>query len=148
MFRFVLRQVPTIVGILFIYAGCYKLLYPGESTFALESLEIRYPLAKMVVLIGIILELYVGIILVFRVSLRFGLSAGMALMLIFASYLCYLSTLAHPPSCGCLGLTGLFESSKHAALFGVFRNCIILWALKLSYDYYFKSAEMSHENAA
>lgn len=42
-----------------------------------------------------------------------------------------------PPSCGCLGLTGIFKSRKQEALFGLFRNCLILWALKLAYDYYF-----------
>ena|SRR5437879_2751104 len=49
----------------------------------------------------------------------------------------YLSTLAHPPSCGCLRLTGIFKSRKQEALFGLFRNCLILWSLKLAYDYYF-----------
>jgi len=43
-----------------------------------------------------------------------------------------------PPSCGCLGLSAIFSSAKHEALFGLFRNVVILWALKLSYDYYFK----------
>jgi len=32
----------------------------------------------------------------------------------------------------------MFNSSKHEALFGVFRNCVILWALKLSFDHHFK----------
>jgi hypothetical protein len=50
--------------------------------------------------------------------------------------------MASPPACGCLGLTGLFNSSRHEALFGVFRNCAILWILKLSYDHHFKAARL------
>jgi len=37
-----------------------------------------------------------------------------------------------------MGLTGMFHSTKKAALFGLARNCVILWGLKLSYDYYLK----------
>jgi hypothetical protein len=36
------------------------------------------------------------------------------------TFLWYLSTLANPPSCGCLGLTGMFDSSRHDAVFGIF----------------------------
>jgi hypothetical protein len=50
-----------------------------------------------------------------------------------------LSMLANPPSCGCMGLTQLFKSNKHNAVFGLLRNCVILWLLKGAYDYYCKS---------
>jgi len=64
---------------------------------------------------------------------------------LLTGYLWYLSTLADPPKCGCLGLTGMFNSSKHEALFGVFRNCVILGALKLSFDHHFKPEQTAAE---
>lgn len=108
---------------------------------------VSYLVAKGVVVGTIIAELYLGIILVWRLNLKFGLGVAMALMLGFTAYLWYLSTLADPPKCGCLGLTGMFNSSKHEALFGVFRNCVILWALKLTMDYHFKPAEPARTGA-
>ena len=62
------------------------------------------------------------------------------LMLAFSVFLWHLSTMAHPPACGCMGLTGMFTSTKKAALFGLARNCLILWGLKLSYAHYVKPA--------
>ena len=73
-----------------------------------------------------------------NIELAFTNSQSMAIMLGFTIYLWYLSMLANPPSCGCLGLTGIFKTNKREALVGVLRNCVILWALKLSYDYHFK----------
>jgi len=59
------------------------------------------------------------------------------LMFLFTGYLSYLCTLAHPPACGCLGLTGIFQNSRHEALLGLARNCAILWVIKWSYDRHF-----------
>jgi uncharacterized membrane protein YphA (DoxX/SURF4 family) len=139
MKTFVLRHIPKLAGCLFVYAGLYKLLYPGEATMALESLDAIRRLANPMVIAVTILELYLGTILLLKIDLKYALSLAMGLMFVFAGYLWYLSTLASPPSCGCLGLTGIFNSNKHAALFGLFQNCLILWALKFSYDYHFKA---------
>ena len=136
-----LRHVPVWVGLMFLWAGGFKLLNPGQATLSLQAVDVPYPLAKALVTGAIITELYLGVILVRRLDLRFGLGAAMALMFAFTAYLWYLSALADPPKCGCLGLTGMFNSSKHEALFGVFRNCAILWALRLSFDHHFKPAE-------
>ena len=38
-----------------------------------------------------------------------------------------------------MGLTHIFLSERHNALLGIFRNVIILWLLKFTYDYYFTS---------
>ena len=85
-----------------------------------------------------IVELYLGIILFFKLDLKYGLSAATGLIFAFTVFLWYLSTLAHPPACGCMGLTGLFKSNRADALFGVGRNVVILWLLKFAYDYYCK----------
>lgn len=139
MLKNLLRLVPALTGILFVYAGLYKLLFPGEATLSLTSLDVPMGWASFLVATIIVMELYLGFLLLLRTDLKYALSAAMFLMFVFTVYLWYLSTLAHPPSCGCLGLTGIFNSTKHEAFFGVFRNCAILWLLKWSYDYYFKT---------
>jgi uncharacterized membrane protein YphA (DoxX/SURF4 family) len=139
MLRSLPKYIPVVIGVLFLYTGILKLLYPSEAVGALESLEVPFWLANALVLAVTILELYLGVLLVLKVNLKHALIMAMGLMLIFTGYLWHLSMLAHPPSCGCLGLTGLFNSNKHNALFGLFRNCVILWGLKVAYDYYFKS---------
>ncbi len=98
-------------------------------------MELNPLLANWTVIGVTVLELYLGIILLFKLDLKYGLSLATALMFVFTCYLFFLANMAHPPSCGCLGLTGLFKSNKQDALFGVFRNCVILWGLKLGYDY-------------
>ena len=79
------------------------------------------------------IELYLGTILLLRIDLKYGLSLSTAIMFVFTAYLFYLSTLAHPPSCGCLGLTGMFQNSRVEAISGLARNCAILWALRWTY---------------
>ena len=132
-----LKCVPKIIGAIFLFAGGYKLLLPGQATMALESLDFPYGLANAIVFGVTVLEVHLGVLLICEIDLRFALVVSTAVMFVFTVYLWYLSTLAHPPSCGCLGLTGIFKSRKQEALFGLFRNCLILWALKLSYDYFF-----------
>lgn len=134
MFARISKQLPRIIGLLLIYTGAFKLLLPGQATTALETLGLSKGIASAVVVWALIAELYLGTLLILSIDQRFAIAASIVLMLLFTGYMFYLSTLAHPPSCGCLGLTGIFKSSKHAALFGLLRNCAILWALKFAYD--------------
>ena len=134
--RSLAKHVPSIVGLLFVYSGVYKLLYPGQATAALLSLAVNEHLAIFTITAITIVELYLGFILVIKIDLRYAMVASMGVLFVFSVFLCYLSTLAHPPSCGCMGLTAVFKSNKHNALLGLFRNCVILWLLKVAYDYY------------
>ncbi len=136
MLRSVAKQVPVLVGLLFLYSGVYKLVLPGQATAALLSLEVNSGLANVVIVSATIVEVYLGIILLLKMDVKYGLVVSMGVMFLFSLFLWYLSTLAHPPSCGCMGLTAVFKSNKHNALLGLFRNCVILWLLKLAYDYY------------
>jgi Methylamine utilisation protein MauE len=137
MYPLLLKHAPKLIGYIFLFAGGYKLLLPGQATMALESLGLPYTLANTMVIGATILELYLAALLIRQIDLKYALVVSTALMLAFTVYMWYLSSLAHPPSCGCLGLTGIFKSRKQEALFGLFRNCVILWLLKLTYDYHF-----------
>lgn len=139
MLRLLGKWTPTLIGVLFIYSGIYKLVSPGEATMALVSLELPEWLAIVTIAAATAVELYLGIILLFKVDLKYGLWMATGLIFAFTVFLWYLSTLANPPSCGCLGLTGLFKSNRADALFGVGRNVVILWLLKFAYDYYCKA---------
>ena len=137
------KYTPTAVGLLLVYAGIYKLLYPASATLALESLDIPERLAASAVAVSIVLELYLGVILLLKLSLRYALILATALMLIFALFLSYLSLLARPPACGCMGLTAIFHSNRQNAFLGLLRNCAILWFLRGSHDYYFPVSKTS-----
>ena len=96
----------------------------------------------------IVLELCLGAILIQKLDLKFALIAATGLMFLFAGYLWYLSTLANPPSCGCLGLTGIFQNSRHEALLGLARNFLILWAIKWTYDGHFPSDQAAADETS
>src|SRR6266705_2660968 len=151
MWRSVAKYVPAVVGLLFVYSGLYKLLYPAQATGALLSLDVNSGLATVTIIAVTIVELYLGTILLLRIDLKYGLAVSMGVMFLFSVFLWYLTTIAHPPSCGCMGLTAVFKSNKHNALLGLFRNCVILWLLKLAYDYYSEMDQASvrpHPGAA
>jgi hypothetical protein len=135
MHRFI-GFIPRLVGLLFLFAAINKLAFPIQAISALEVLGIPYFWGDLMVLAVIVIELYLGVVLLWHLDLRWGLAASMTLMFLFAVFLCYLSTLASPPSCGCLGLNKVFSNAKHEAWFGLLRNCLILGALKFSYDHY------------
>jgi uncharacterized membrane protein YphA (DoxX/SURF4 family) len=131
------RWMPAALGLLFLWAGLHKLLHPGTATMGLEALDVPHSLASALVAGVTALELYLGALLLLRRDLRYALWLATGLMLVFTGYLWYLSTLADPPSCGCLGLTGIFGNRRQEALFSLLRNCLILWAIKWTYDRHF-----------
>src|SRR5712691_5442493 len=98
--RSLAKHVPSIVGLLFVYSGVYKLLYPGQATAELLSLAVNEHLAIFTITAITIVELYLGFILVIKIDLRYAMVASMGVMFLFSVFLCYLSTLAYPPSCG------------------------------------------------
>jgi hypothetical protein len=134
---FIPKHFPILLGLLFLYSGSYKIYRPGETTYALLALDFPFWLANAIIVLVTAVELYLAVILLLKKDLKIGLVSSTIVMLTFTTFLWYLSTLANPPSCGCMGLTGMFDSTKHDAIFGVFRNFLILWGLKLSHDFYF-----------
>jgi len=146
MWRSLAKYVPTAVGLLFLYSGVYKILRPAEATAALMAVGLMPAFATVTIVTVTVLELYAGVLLVTRFDLQLGLHLSVWLLFIFASFLFYLSTMAHPPSCGCMGLTQMFTSNRHNALLGLFRNCVLLWLLKSSHGYYFKGAAVATSN--
>lgn len=130
------KIVPAVIGALLLYSGIYKVVSPGEATLALKALDLPIWLAHSTIVVVTAVELYLGALLLGRIDLKFSLPAVTALMFAFTVFLWFLSTLAHPPSCGCLGLTGVFTAGKRGAVLGIARNCVILWLLRLGYDWY------------
>src|SRR5947208_13757621 len=102
--RSILRLAPSLIGILLLYAGIYKLVHPGEATYALRALSLSHNLATGIVIASTAFELYLGLVLLLKKDLRFALVATTMLFFMFTAFLWYLATLANPPSCGCLGL--------------------------------------------
>src|SRR5439155_23938420 len=105
MMQFLLNHTRKLIGVMFGYAGIYKLLYPGQATMALVAVDVPYGLSNAIVLVVTMIELYLAVLLTLQIDLKYAMAVSMAIMLGFTIYLWYLSMLANPPSCGCLGLT-------------------------------------------
>jgi hypothetical protein len=73
------------------------LLFPGEATYALKSLEFPNGLPNATIMAVTALELYLGWVLALKQDLRRSLAAAMVLMFAFRVFSWYFSTLAHPP---------------------------------------------------
>src|SRR6266705_1374127 len=101
MLRSVYKHTPAVVGLLLLFAGIYKVVYPAEAMAAVVALDVPGHWADFAVVVVTILELYVGTIILLRVDLKWGLRMATALVLSFAAFLFFLATMAHPPSCGC-----------------------------------------------
>ncbi len=108
---------------------------------ALVVLGFKLSLANAAIITLTVVELYLGGVLLLKLDLRYSLLVASGLLLAFTGFLWYLSLLAHPPSCGCMGLTHLFASNRQNALAGIVRNVIILWLLWWAYDDYGKGSE-------
>jgi len=126
----IVRGGPAFFGVLFLIAAGMKIWSPAQAIISLEAIEINPRMAELIVASVTVLELYLGLNLLFNKRKILFLKGAVVLMLFFTFYLWYLTTLAEPPSCGCLGLTGVFESSKHEALFSFIRNVILLIYLR------------------
>lgn len=148
MHLMLLKWTPRVLGFLFLYAAVAKLNYPVQAMAALESIGLRPNHAEWLIIDVTAIELYLAVILILQLNLRWGLALSMGVMSAFSVFLFCVSFMSSPPACGCLGLSQIFSSTRHEALFGLLRNCVILWALKFSYDYYFGRGPMPGADAA
>jgi uncharacterized membrane protein YphA (DoxX/SURF4 family) len=115
-----------IIGGVFLYAGLYKAFKPAEAVLALRSLEVTHVVAESLVFFVTVVEIHIGILLVMGINVRAASAIAVGFLLVFTVFLSYLATLAAPPGCGCPDLIGLFDSNRHKALFGIFRNVALL----------------------
>ena len=134
MLQRVAKVSTNVVGILFLYAAISKMFYPAEAILAISSLGAKMNTASWSITALIIVELYLGALLLLKLHLVYTIRLTASVLLIFTLFLWYLSLLANPPSCGCLGLTHIFMSARKEALFGIVRNVFLLWLLKPAYD--------------
>lgn len=127
------KFAPPAVGAVFAYSGVYKLLEPAQSMAALVALDVPLRFAIVTILVVTVLELYCATLLLTRWDLKVGMQLGTGLLLVFAVFLFHLSIMADPPKCGCMGITEIFKSNRQNAVFGLFRNCVLLWLLSGTY---------------
>ena len=142
MLPLVPKYVPALVGALFLCSGTYKVVHPGDATMALVALDLNPGLAHISIIVVTTLELCLGAILLRRLDLRYALGTSVGLIFLLTVFLFYLSTMSNPPSCGCMGLTAVFRSNRSNAVLGLLRNCVLLWLLRGSHEYYFPAAAL------
>lgn len=138
------KVVRILVGLLFISGGAFKAYRPAEGVLALMALDFPDQLAGLSISLIAALELYLGTLLVARITPRFTASASIGLLAAFTLYLWYLTTMASPPSCGCPDLTGLMLSNKQKALVGILRNICLISFLWHSHFSESKSVAVNH----
>lgn len=139
MIKTIPHVIPRAMGVMFLWAGLYKVVFLGQAIASLEALEVPRLLADRLVLLATSAEIYLGFLLFFKIAPRFAMRLAISVLFLFSTYVFYLSTLADPPSCGCLGLTGIFKNSRHQSFFDLTRNVLLLWAMTLSYSAMFHS---------
>ncbi len=137
MYASLLKSCPLVIGVLLVIAGIAKLFSPGVAIYGLEAVGVPEALATPGVVGLTVIELYLGIVLLLGWSTRIYLPAVIVMFLGFTAYLWYLSTLASPPGCGCLGLSEVFSSTKDQALFGMIRNTFLIGYMSASYSHLF-----------
>src|SRR5690348_6146721 len=75
------KYVPTFLGLVFAWSGVYKTIHPGEATLALQALGASITVAEATILLVACLELYLAMILVFRMNLQFALRITTVLLI-------------------------------------------------------------------
>src|SRR5258708_29176787 len=105
MLQRIVKASTNIIGILFLCAAISKMVYSTEATLAISSLGVKLNAASWVIMFVIIMELYLGTLLLLKLHLTYAIRVTACFLLGFTVFLWYLSLLANPPSCGCLGLT-------------------------------------------
>jgi len=128
-----LKAAPYLTAALFIWAGVSKALFPAQAVLALESLDLPRWTAETLVTIAAAVEIYLAAMLCLKQHRQVAIIGSMVCLLVFTGYLFYLSRMANPPSCGCLGLTGIFKSNKQAAIIGLLRNGVLIATLNACY---------------
>ena len=69
-----LTEISTnVVGLLFLYAAVSKMLYPAEATLAISSLGVKMNTASWCITALIIIELYLGALLLLKLHLVYAI---------------------------------------------------------------------------
>ena len=118
-----------LVGALILWAGMHTIWQPAEVALALAVLVMNIKVSTALAICVAVIEVHVGLLLLLRRSSEGALRAGLLLLFGFTVFLWYLRNFASLPSCGCPGLHGLFSSNRQAALFGMFRNVVLILLL-------------------
>lgn len=126
------RIVPWLCGLLFLISGIHKAWSPAEAVLGLEFIGVPRALSEWTVPFVATVELSLGTALFSANLHRNLLVACQVLLVVFTLYLSYLASMVDPPNCGCLGFEPAFRDARHGALFGIFRNFILICGLHIT----------------
>lgn len=127
------RCIRTGSALLFLWAGIDMALHPATVFLTLATLGLSLKLAEWLTIIVAALEATAGIMLLNHIRFPEATIFTNGLLLIFCAFLYFLRTLANPPSCGCPGLHGIFDSAHAEALLGLLRNVTLMLLLAWAY---------------
>jgi uncharacterized membrane protein YphA (DoxX/SURF4 family) len=122
-------SIPYVIGLVFLYAGTQKLFDPSHFIKSFQILKVSDQLAFDLATFVTAVELYAAAMLLCFERKNTGCFVAMLSLICFTVFLLYLSTLAHPPECGCGPLLEFFKSSRQNALAGIVRNLALIGLL-------------------
>jgi hypothetical protein len=129
--RMLVRAIPYLLGVLFLYAGTYKGVNTGRTTESLMAINVPLGVAFALTLAVASVELYVACILLLSKHKLYPLCSAAGCLVIFTLYLVYIRTLANPPDCACGPLLEVFNTMYGSATFGILRNALLLLLVAL-----------------
>ncbi len=125
----VLRRIAQlVVGAVFLLGAATKLYAPSSTEPSLAFLGFGGTglVVAAAALVGT--ETFLGYSLAAKGG-RWLTIASLGVLAVFTLVLGVFFFAKNPPTCGCLGLVQLFESSRTEAIFGIGRNCFLIGIL-------------------
>lgn len=119
-----------LYGSMFAFSFIHKLLHIDQVFANLFSAGFGHDGSRVALFASVAADVTCAMFLLTPGSRMRGCVIALATLFVYSLYLTYLLTLAAPPPCGC-GIAEFFESAKHNAVLGLFRNSVLMVVLIL-----------------
>lgn len=121
------QTYPRSLGALFLVTAVQKALNSSGVERVLEFDGVPQTLTQPMVSIIIVIEAFLGVVLLLRPALKPVLDATMLLLTVYTLQLACLTASSEAPGCACLAAWESYKSARLQNLLGIGRNvCLIL----------------------
>lgn len=125
--RGIMQVYPRALGALFLLTAMQKSLDSSGVERVMEFNGLPQALISPLVSAVIVIEAFLGVVLLLRPMLRPVLLSAAALVGVYTLQLAYLASSAEAPGCACLAAWESYQSARTQNLLGVARNvCLTL----------------------
>jgi hypothetical protein len=125
--RAILELYPRAIGALLSFTAIQKSLDGSGVARVLEFDRLPQVLVEPVVSAVIVVEAFLGVILMLKPRVRGALDATTCLLALYTIQLAYLALFREAPGCACLAAWEAYKSARVQNLLGIGRNvCLVL----------------------